>query len=232
MGAKRKATRPAPKRKARPKAEEPKEPKLAGVVGGEARLRKLDQFAPNPWNPNVLTTDEFEGLKEVLRTKGWARSDALLVWGANEDGKRQDLIINGEHRWRAAREIGMTLGPVVELNGISRAEAVAWTIRLDKIRGQFDPDKLRLTLGRELDFRNAPDSLALSLGFSAQEVLDLRVQIPAMGGRPPNGGGHPPDDFPAYGHDIETTHRCPSCGYEWSGQSKVEPSQSGVPAEA
>jgi len=28
----------------------------------------------------------------------------------------------------------------------------------------------------------------------------------------------PPAEFPAYGDDIETDYRCPSCGYEWSGQ--------------
>jgi ParB-like chromosome segregation protein Spo0J len=27
----------------------------------------------------------------------------------------------------------------------------------------------------------------------------------------------PPSEFPEYGEDIETEHRCPKCGYEWSG---------------
>jgi hypothetical protein len=26
-----------------------------------------------------------------------------------------------------------------------------------------------------------------------------------------------PDEFPAYDESIETQHRCPKCGYEWSG---------------
>ena len=26
-----------------------------------------------------------------------------------------------------------------------------------------------------------------------------------------------PEDFPEYDEDIETEHRCPKCGYEWSG---------------
>lgn len=28
-----------------------------------------------------------------------------------------------------------------------------------------------------------------------------------------------PAEFASYDEDIETTHRCPSCGYEWSGKS-------------
>jgi len=29
-----------------------------------------------------------------------------------------------------------------------------------------------------------------------------------------------PDEFVEVGDDIETDHRCPSCGYEWSGKTK------------
>ena len=28
-----------------------------------------------------------------------------------------------------------------------------------------------------------------------------------------------PEDFPEYGDDIDTEHKCPKCGYEWSGNS-------------
>jgi hypothetical protein len=30
----------------------------------------------------------------------------------------------------------------------------------------------------------------------------------------------PPAEFPTYDEDIETEHRCPKCGYEWSGKSR------------
>ncbi|WP_051705199.1 hypothetical protein [Streptomyces sp. NRRL S-455] len=30
----------------------------------------------------------------------------------------------------------------------------------------------------------------------------------------------PPTEFPSYDEDIETEHRCPKCGYEWSGKSR------------
>ena len=28
-----------------------------------------------------------------------------------------------------------------------------------------------------------------------------------------------PDDFKEVDEDLETEHRCPSCGYEWSGKA-------------
>jgi hypothetical protein len=28
----------------------------------------------------------------------------------------------------------------------------------------------------------------------------------------------PPAEFPAFDEDLETEHRCPKCGYEWSGK--------------
>lgn len=198
----------------------------AGIVGGEVRLRRLDLFAPNPWNPNAMEPEEFEALKAGLRAKGWVRSDALLVWGTNEDGKEQNLIINGEHRWRAAGEIGMEVGPVVTLDGITREEAVQWTIRLDKARGRFDPAKLNLTLRNELDFRNRDDAFALQLGFTGQEARDLRAQIPAVGGRPPGGGAHPGGQFPEYDGNIPTEHQCPRCGYAFSGGATRSPAAS------
>lgn len=30
----------------------------------------------------------------------------------------------------------------------------------------------------------------------------------------------PPAEFPSYDEDIETEHKCPKCGYEWSGKSR------------
>lgn len=30
----------------------------------------------------------------------------------------------------------------------------------------------------------------------------------------------PPAEFPSYDENIETEHRCPKCGYEWSGKSR------------
>lgn len=33
-------------------------------------------------------------------------------------------------------------------------------------------------------------------------------------------GPEPPDDFASFDESIETEHKCPKCGYEWSGKAK------------
>lgn len=48
----------------------------------------------------------------------------------------------------------------------------------------------------------------------SSEVLDHLVAIM------PNDGILPPDDFSEYDDDIDIEHRCPKCGYEWSGKSR------------
>jgi len=175
-----------------PAAPEKKKRSVPRIVGEEAKTLRLDVYRPNDWNPNGMTAEEFDLLVRNLDEKGWARSDALLVWGTDEKGRKQNVIINGEHRWRAATKLGWATGPVVVLNGITRAEAVQWTIRLDKNRGRFDPEKLHLALDRELGFGAASDvqatALALSLGFTEEQARDLRVSIPniaAPAGSPP-----------------------------------------------
>ena len=62
----------------------------------------------------------------------------------------------------------------------------------------WDPDALRDVDPTELDFFFSEDELA--------RIVDRKE-------------AEPPDDFPEFDEDIETEHRCPSCGYEWSGKS-------------
>ena len=36
----------------------------------------------------------------------------------------------------------------------------------------------------------------------------------------------PPEEFPPVDEDLPTEHRCPKCGYEWSGSSRLEGGES------
>ena len=42
--------------------------------------------------------------------------------------------------------------------------------------------------------------------FRPTEIDDLFKQVEA------------PGDFPGYGENIDTEHKCPKCGYVWSGK--------------
>jgi hypothetical protein len=80
--------------------------------------------------------------------------------------------------------------------------------------GDYDQEALAALLAT-LD-----DDLA-GTGFAITEA-DAFDAAPAsgVGELMPPSAPVPPDEFPSYDEDIETEHRCPKCGYEWSGKSR------------
>lgn len=88
---------------------------------------KLD---PNDYNPNRLTDEEFE----------------LLLRSIDEDGFTQPIVINqdnvivdGEHRWRCAHTLGIHSIPCVRVTLTPEEMRVA-TLRYNKARGHHQAD--------------------------------------------------------------------------------------------
>ena len=80
-------------------------------------------------NPNEQSDEMFGLLCENMRTKGWLGNHII----ANTDG----LIADGEHRWRAAQEIGLDEVPV-KFYDIDDDERRLWRQELNKISGEHD----------------------------------------------------------------------------------------------
>lgn len=173
-------------------------------VTGEVVLNLLETVQPNGWNPNRMTELQIASTREGLLQHGWLAAFALLVWGTDERGKRRDLIIDGEHRWRIATELGFTEGPMVFLDGLTEKQAKELTIELDNKRGAFDRVALRELIG---DI-GVSDGLAFRLGFDDAAFKALMEPKDVL----------PPDDFRDVTIDAHTDYTCPKCGYEWSGQ--------------
>lgn len=150
----------------------PKSPFAGAQMIGEEADIELRLVRPNDWNPNEMTDDEYEGLKHGMKERGWLRSQKLLVWGKDEKGKVQNVIIDGEHRWEAATEVGIKVGPAVFLHGLTRLQAKALTIEIDRKRGRFNPEQLGV-LVREVQHAFPPETLARDLGFTQEEILRL-----------------------------------------------------------
>lgn len=156
---------------------------------GEVVVRDLKKVRANPWNPNHMTPEQMESLKHGFLADGWLVSQALLVWGTDEKGAKQDIIIDGEHRWIGAKAVGLTKGPMVFLNGITEAEAKKLTIKLNQKRGAWDPTKLEDLL-RGLE-QSGEALEAMDLGFGEEELLKLLAMpvadTPDLGGESPDG---------------------------------------------
>jgi len=87
-------------------------------------------------------------------------------------------IIDGEHRWRIAQEMGLELIPVMNLGPLADSIAQQLTIVLNETRGQANPEKLGRLL-RDLMAVETKESLLSTLPYT-REALDRLTGLPSM----------------------------------------------------
>jgi len=118
-------------------------------------------------NPNEMTDEQFGLLCERMRQNGWLGGPIIT----NTDG----LIADGQHRWQAAQEIGLTEVPVKQFE-IDDATRRLWRQELNKIHGEHDSKRDALEYDHLLDSGKADEVQALT--NAADEDLDeLLAQI-------------------------------------------------------
>ena len=136
-------------------------------VGGKHAVLAIDSLRANPWNYNVQTEDEFAKLLASMRRHGFG---APIVVRTLAKGVRE--IINGEHRWRAARELGHRTVPVFDLGKLDDAAAKQLCIVLNELNGV--PDEVRLAdLLRDLAKQSSVAELAVVMPYSERELEHL-----------------------------------------------------------
>jgi hypothetical protein len=140
-------------------------------IRGTPELIPVADLKPNPWNYNTQSDKTFSKLAASIRRHGFARP--LLV-RTHTDGTKE--IIDGEHGWRAAKLLGMTAVPCINLGSVSDARAREMTIVLNELGGA--PDEARLAdLVREISgYADAAEALQ-PLPYSAAELNMLTSKI-------------------------------------------------------
>jgi DNA modification methylase len=132
-------------------------------------------------NPNEQSEEMFGLLCENLRAKGWIGNEIVANTGdlPGYDGDSDGLIADGEHRWRAAQEIGLEAVPVKFYDFEDDAERRLWRQELNKISGEHDRKRdaleydLLLQEGRSEDVQELVDAT----GEDLDELLEeIRVQ--------------------------------------------------------
>lgn len=119
----------------------------------------IDDVLPNPWNPNFMDKGMFEKAKKSVEELGMLGS--ILV--RDYIGRYQ--IMDGEHRWKVAKELGYTEIPVeVIIGDVTDDMAKLLTIHLNNLHGKDDVFK-RAEILRQLN----EGQLAL-LPFSEEEI--------------------------------------------------------------
>ena len=96
----------------------------------------IDRIKPNPWNPNRMEDWQIEKLKESIKRFGFV--DPVLVRPSSDPDADYE-IIDGEHRWRAAKEMKLKEIPVVIIEDVDNKEAQVLTVVSNELKGTADP---------------------------------------------------------------------------------------------
>ncbi len=158
-------------------------------------LNKLDvspgSLHANPWNPNKQSERVQAATIESIATFGFI--DPVTV-RPHPEVKNAYQIIDGEHRWRAAQELGLEEIAVFVIDA-DDTEAKKLTIILNETRGEADKvDIAGILAGLHEELG---DQLGVGLPYNEEELNGLLkladFDFDHFTGAPDGGGGSAPD---------------------------------------
>jgi len=121
-----------------------------------------DELFVDGENPNEMTDEKFGLLVDCIRKRGWVGGPIVT----DTDG----LIADGEHRWRAAKELGLTDVPVVQVDFEDDAERRLYRQELNKISGTHD--RTRDAIDYDAILKGGRNDELQELARAAEEDLD------------------------------------------------------------
>ena len=167
-------------------------------------MTKINDLKQDHKNARKRTDRSASLIQESLEKYGAARSIVI-----DEDGR----VLAGNGTLEGAKAVGLEDVRVIETDGkeliaikrtnLSEDEKVGLALADNRTSDLSDWDASmlhHLSMEHEIDPWFEPEDLT--------ELMDDRTDAEA------------PEDFKDVDEDIETEHRCPSCGYEWSGKAK------------
>lgn len=133
--------------------------------GMEVVLIELSRIKPNAYNPNVVSDDILAKLRAEIAQHGLAQP--IIVRREGNDGY---LIVDGEHRWRVCRDLGMREIPCI-IQDFSDTEAKIKTVQLNYLHGAAVPVKLA-SLIHDLSKEIKLEDLARRLPYEEVQLQD------------------------------------------------------------
>lgn len=128
----------------------------------------INSIKPNDYNPNRQSEHDFELLIKSMQEDGFTQP--IIVQ------KSTKMIVDGEHRWRAAMVLGYKEIPVVFVNMTAEQMRIA-TLRHNRARGSEDLE-LSVQVLRDLQELGALEWAQDSLMLSDEEINKLLKDIP------------------------------------------------------
>ncbi len=157
--------------------------------GQRFEVVSIDSIKQHPKNARRGNVD---AIKESISANGF--------YGACVVQRKTRLILVGNHRWKAAKELGLKQVPVnwVDVNPIVEERMLAADNRTSDL-AENDDVMLKAIL-RDL----AENDAILGSAFSQDEVSLLLK------------GPDAPSGFPQFDGSTKLAHTCPKCGFEFS----------------
>ncbi len=128
-----------------------------------------DRLSPNDYNPNVVSKENLELLKQSILTNGWTLP--IVV--------RPDYtIIDGFHRWMVSGEEplrSMLDGevPVVIVDHKDEAANIYGTVTHNRARGTHLLEPMKAIVKRLIDSGKTVEEISKQLGMSPEEIFRL-----------------------------------------------------------
>ena len=159
---------------------------------------------PNPWNPNRQDEHEFEMLCKSITDAGFTQPIMVTEVSVEHDEEwRKEIesgrfaygdlvIVDGEHRWRAAQHLGIMPIPYVRMP-YGAMQARLSTLQMNRARGSEDIE-LATDVLRDLESLGVLDWAAESLDLGDTELQNLLDNTPApeaLAGEEFNEAWHP-----------------------------------------
>jgi ParB-like nuclease domain len=159
----------------------------------------IGALTPNPWNPNRMNAFMFAKALESIKTYGF--QDPITV-RRTPDGIQ---IIDGEHRWQAAKQLGYSEVPVWFLPDIDDDTAKKLTVVFNELKGQSRPQDVAVLLKDILE-RTTIEELLVGLPYTDEILRGFigmgDLELPSA--PPPKVGIIPPKE-----PWVERTYRMP-----------------------
>lgn len=147
---------------------------------------------PNKWNPNRQSDFIFNMELNSISSHGFL--DPILARRHPELASTWE-IIDGEHRWRAAMQLGMDTVPVVDMGIMDDTTAKKLTIITNELKGKADPVAMSHLL-HDLKNQVGIEDILSSLPFTQTEVKTLLADVDIEWDKPDvqEAGNNPPEE--------------------------------------
>lgn len=166
-----------------------------------ARLAPVERVAvaslkPHPQNPMTHGERNVELIKRSLQEFGQAKS--IAVW--------RGYVVAGCGTLEAARRLGWREVLATRVDYLTEQQALAYLLMDNKSGDEHGYDS---------------DAVAAIVQAIGQEKAERWTGLAPAEVEPLMRGADPgaPAEFPAYDENLATDHKCPKCGYEWSGDA-------------